>query len=264
MEQGDFNGDDLVDFIFSDDKTKISLARNNGDGTFSVNFSIDLKMVDKITKNDDTRYGLYPYDMDGDGKTDLLVTKATFVNHGALYKETQNIWLRFNGYKFVKEKIVVTDNQDDALAGNIVLGNFSGDGQVGLMNYGKNIFTTNNADAIKMRLYVGENVDISSGKIRSITDGLGATTEISYASLTKPSLRLSAINATKYPFVDIWLDLPVVEKIKQALTTTTYSYGGLNVHAQGKGMLGFERVKLKESFTSKVNPKIRNYHPIHD
>lgn len=268
VEQGDFNGDGLVDFVFSDDKTKISLAMNNGDGTFSVNFSIDLKMVDKITKNDDTRYGLYPYDMDGDGKTDLLVTKATFVNHGALYKGTQNIWLRFNGYKFVKEKIVVTDNQDDALAGNIVLGNFSGDGQVGLMNYGKNIFTTNNADAIKMRLYVGENVDISSGKIRSITDGLGAITEISYASLTKPSLRLSAINATKYPFVDIWLDLPVVEKIKQALTTTTYSYGGLKVHAQGKGILGFERVKLKESFTSKVNENIisvwdmNNYVPL--
>ena len=162
----------------------------------------------------------------------------------------------------------MTDNQDDALAGNIVLGNFSGDGQVGLMNYGKNIFTTNNADAIKMRLYVGENVDISSGKIRSITDGLGATTEISYASLTKPSLRLSAINATKYPFIDIWLDLPVVEKIKQALTTTTYSYGGLKVHAQGKGMLGFERVKLKESFTSKVNENIisvwdmNNYVPL--
>ena len=162
----------------------------------------------------------------------------------------------------------MTDNQDDALAGNIVLGNFSGDGQVGLMNYGKNIFTTNNADAIKMRLYVGENVDISSGKIRSITDGLGAITEISYASLTKPSLRLSAINATKYPFVDIWLDLPVVEKIKQALTTTTYSYGGLKVHAQGKGMLGFERVKLKESFTSKVNENIisvwdmNNYVPL--
>ena len=136
------------------------------------------------------------------------------------------------------------------------------------MNYGKNIFTTNNADAIKMRLYVGENVDISSGKIRSITDGLGATTEISYASLTKPSLRLSAINATKYPFVDIWLDLPVVEKIKQALTTTTYSYGGLKVHAQGKGILGFERVKLKESFTSKVNENIisvwdmNNYVPL--
>ena len=86
--------------------------------------------------------------------------------------------------------------------------------------------------------------------------------------MTKPSLRLSAINATKYPFVDIWLDLPVVEKIKQALTTTTYSYGGLKVHAQGKGMLGFERVKLKESFTSKVNENIisvwdmNNYVPL--
>lgn len=105
-------------------------------------------------------------------------------------------------------------------------------------------------------------------KFSSITDGLGATTEISYASLTKPSLRLSAINATKYPFVDIWLDLPVVEKIKQALTTTTYSYGGLKVHAQGKGMLDFERVKLKESFTSKVNENIisvwdmNNYVPL--
>lgn len=45
MEQGDFNGDGLVDFVFSDDKTKISLAMNNGDGTFSVNFSIDLKWL---------------------------------------------------------------------------------------------------------------------------------------------------------------------------------------------------------------------------
>lgn len=256
VEQGDFNGDGLVDFVCSNKETQIYLALNNGDGTFSVNFVLNLNLVDNITKNDDTRYGLYPYDMDGDGKTDLFVTKAKFLKFTNRYKHTQNLWLRSNGYKFIREKEVVTDNQDDALPGNIILGNFSGDGQVGIMNYGKNIFTANNTDAIQMRLYVGANVDISSGKIRSITNGLGATTEITYASLTKPSLRLSTINATKYPLVDVCMDLPVVEQVTQGLMTTTYNYGSMKVHAQGKGMLGFERVKSEESFTGKVDENI--------
>lgn len=37
MEQGDFNGDGLVDFVHCDNNGNTNFAFNNGDGTFTAN-----------------------------------------------------------------------------------------------------------------------------------------------------------------------------------------------------------------------------------
>lgn len=48
MEQGDFNGDGLVDFVHCDNNGNTNFAFNNGDGTFTAKYAIKLDMKDKL------------------------------------------------------------------------------------------------------------------------------------------------------------------------------------------------------------------------
>lgn len=261
MEQGDFNGDGLVDFVHCDNNGNANFAFNNGDGTFTVKYAIKLDMKDKNTGKDDDKYEIIPFDMDGDGKTDLLALKSDYKYHGGFhnhysFRNTQVAWLRSTGEKLVQEKVVFTNGETDAIGGNVIVGDFTGDGQMSIMGYGKNIYNANASDSIKMRLYATQNYSVSSGKINTVTDGLGNVTSIEYASLTDSTVCLPTITSAKFPVVDIRPDLVMVKRSLAHGLTTDYRYGGLKTHVQGLGLIGFERTQSKVSFNNETTESI--------
>ena len=261
MEQGDFNGDGLVDFVHCDNNGNANFAFNNGDGTFTAKYAIRLDMKDKNTGKDDDKYEIIPFDMDGDGKTDLLALKSDYKYHGGFhnhysFRNTQVAWLRSTGEKLVQEKVVFTNGETDAIGGNVIVGDFTGDGQMSIMGYGKNIYNANASDPIKMRLYATQNYSVSSGKINTVTDGLGNVTSIEYASLTDSTVCLPTITSAKFPVVDIRPDLVMVKRSLAHGLTTDYRYGGLKAHVQGLGLIGFERTQSKVSFNNETTESI--------
>lgn len=261
MEQGDFNGDGLVDFVHCDNNGNANFAFNNGDGTFTAKYAIRLDMKDKNTGKDDDKYEIIPFDMDGDGKTDLLALKSDYKYHGGFhnhysFRNTQVAWLRSTGEKLVQEKVVFTNGETDAIGGNVIVGDFTGDGQMSIMGYGKNIYNANASDPIKMRLYATQNYSVSSGKINTVTDGLGNVTSIEYASLTDSTVCLPTITSAKFPVVDIRPDLVMVKRSLAHGLTTDYRYGGLKAHVQGLGLIGFERTQSKVSLNNETTESI--------
>lgn len=259
MEQGDFDGDGMADFVYSEEDGNTYFALNKGNGTFDVKFAVQLDMKDKNTGKDNLRFCLIPFDMDGDGKTDLLATKADYRYHGGIfhpnhytYRNTRTEWLRSDGEKLILDRAVVTDNEEDALEGNIIVGDFMGEGLPTVMNYGKNIYEANSTDSIQMRLYANAGYAMSSGKICKITDGLGGVSTIEYASLLAPTVSVDAKGKSSFPVVDLHVSLPVVEKIIDKDVVSTYQYGGLKMHTQGIGLLGFDRTIVNKETAGEI------------
>lgn len=218
-------------------------------------------MKDKNTRQDNDKYEIIPLDLDGDGKTDLIALKADYRYHGGFhnhysFRNTQVAWLRSTGEKLVQEKVVFTNGETDAIGGNVIVGDFTGDGQMSIMGYGKNIYNANASDSIKMRLYATQNYSVSSGKINTVTDGLGNVTSIEYASLTDSTVCLPTITSAKFPVVDICPDLVMVKRSLAHGLTTDYRYGGLKAHVQGLGLIGFERTQSKVSFNNEMMESI--------
>ena len=249
MEQGDFNGDGLVDILYCKKDGNTYFAMNNGNGTFDVKYAAKLDMVDKNTRKDDNYFTFITYDQDGDGKTDLLVSKADFRYHGGFhnhysYRNTLTEWLRSDGNKLDLDKRVFTNNQEDAKSGNLIIGDFTGDGRVSVMNYGKNIYNVDSSDSIQFRLYTNSNLDAASGRVIKITDGLGAESIIDYAASTTSNVKLDKCTSLSFPVLDVQASFSVVSKTISLGITKCYQYGGLKFHVQGKGLLGFDHTKV--------------------
>ncbi len=264
--QGDFNGDGLTDFVYFQQSWDFFFALNNGNGTFNIRKAATLDITDYgSSKKDDEEFLLLPYDMDGDGKTDLMIVKGDFKRHHDLtssyfrYKNTQLAWLRSDGNKLVLDKENYIDSEADAKEKNYLLGSFTADGQPGVLHYGKDIANFSNSDAVKIRAYVNGAYNITSGKVEKFMDGLGNTHIITYNSLQNPSCYVAQKNA-QYPMIDVHVALPVVSSVTQsngaaALLKSNYSYEGLKCHAQGKGLLGFAKTTIEHAT---LNQKIQS------
>ena len=89
VEQGDFNGDGLADFVYvGGNSADYYFAMNNGNGTFSISHAITYDIHDQSTDRDDRRFTLTPIDIDRDGLTDLVISKADFEHEGGFSHTT--------------------------------------------------------------------------------------------------------------------------------------------------------------------------------
>lgn len=274
MEQGDFDGDGLVDFVcIPQSEWSIKFIRNNGDGYFTLIGSTNVDFVDKNTDKDDDTFALRVADFDKDGRSDIFVSKQDMEYHGGLfrnyysYRKTQNRWFLSDGSKpGLWKSIDKTRNADDSKEAYIFTGDFDGDGYLDIANYGSDL--TNAADNAftenTINIYTFS-TDVSAGHVRSITNGFGGQASITYLSGTNPKVYSKGnTENTGYPVNTYTLATPLVAKVTQSNGVldeiyTDYFYGGLKGHVLGRGLLGFsfistitQRGGLSETRTSEI------------
>lgn len=262
IQQGDFDGDGLVDFVYNcgAGDTNLWIAYNNGDGTFRIAHGANIDTFDHDTEKDDNRFSLMVWDMDYDGLTDVMVCKAGYryaVGHLLIDKFTQTAvrWLRSTGNGFVLKQASSKDRENDALENSIFLGDFDGDGQMELANYGSKLNVDDISFNGEINVYKVSGNLANAGKVEEVFDGFDISHSIQYAYATSPNVYKRTI-PSNYPVNTYTLPISVVKHVRSGnghigMQEADYSYEDLRIHIAGRGLLGFNKV-IKANTTLNV------------
>ncbi|MBR5988819.1 MAG: VCBS repeat-containing protein [Prevotella sp.] len=259
IQQGDIDGDGLIDFVYCKPRqTYLWVARNNGDGTFNITQTDDIGVSDGKSEKDDDKFSITVWDIDHDGKSDVTVCKAEYKKNlfQNKYLNTHVKWLYSNGTTLKLVKSTTKSREDDAKESSIFLGDFDGDGNMELANYGSNLNSTSDTFT-ENKLYVYRNSSdlTQTGKITRIVDGMGNRTDIRYASGTNPAVYTKTASATnQYPVNTYTLPTSLVRSVTSTngaagSQTVEYAYKDLKIHVAGAGVLGFAETSKNNTTT---------------
>lgn len=250
VRDGDFNGDGLPDILTNaTNSNDWYFYLNKGDGTFTKKMACQKDIYDQSGSFDDDKFTCLVYDMDGDGKSDVYMSKAMFYPIG-LFQQVRSYWMLSNGSSLIQKKASTSQKAENAAPGNYMLGSFSGDGQLELAHYGYDCYNGVNSNVSStLRKFPNSNYAPGNGRVKKITNGLGHTSQITYKSLTDESVYTRS-GIGEYPLFIVKPALPVVS------TTTigngmagnlisNYSYEDLMVHQPGRGLLGFTTMTVE-------------------
>lgn len=246
-QQGDFDGDGLLDFVYNvANESFLWIARNNGDGTFCCVKSDDIGVSDQMTLNDNSRFSIHVCDANRDGKSDVMFCKAIYKGYSPIYDHTQIKWLFSDGITLRSKRSNTTNCESDANENCIFSGDFDGDGFVEIANYGNDLLRSQYSSAKENQIHVySDHSDTSIGRIYRIIDGMGNDNYIDYAYVTNPRVYTRTPATTnQYPVNTYSLPLPVVKKVSidngvAGTQEIEYSYHDLRIHMKGAGSLGF-------------------------
>ncbi len=249
-QQGDFDGDGLIDFVYNvAEESYLRIAHNNGDGTFSLIKTDDIGISGSRPRTDDSHFSIVAYDINRDGRSDVMVCKAQYTPQGLKYSETKAIWMLSNGNTLTIDKNITKTREEDANERYIFLGDFDGDGHIELANYGACLSQNlGGFQENKIYLYPNNSYQAKTGRVTGITDGMGNKTSIEYAYTTSPEVYTKTNTGTNSTDVNtITLPIPVVKKISTTngvagQVEVGYHYRNFMVHTTGGGPLGFSEV----------------------
>lgn len=269
--EGDFNGDGLADYLIAGENSPTwYFYLDNGDGTFDYASACTLPNIYKTgnSEEDGKYFTCLVYDMDGDGMSDVLISKAKYSLSGS-YMQVHTCWLTSNGYCLAIKKELTSSNKEDASVNYYMLGDFNGDGLAEAANYGYNCYW-GGALNTQLRTYANQNYSPTSGKIASIANGYGKATDITYGTLTDPAIYEKGTGAS-YPVVDCILPIHAVSGIienkgTEYADTINFAYGKLKFQVAGKGLLGFGKTirqdhTLSEAGVQEVTLNMESYTP---
>ena len=250
IRNGDFNGDGITDFLTNaTQSTDWYFYFGRGDGTFTKKLACQRDIYDQTGSFDDNQFTCLVYDMDGDGKSDVYMSKAMYHPLG-FFLQVKSYWMLSNGLSLIEKKASTSQNAENASPGNYMLGSFSGDGQPELAHYGYDCYNGTNANVSStLRKFPNNNYAPGNGKVKTITNGLGRKTQITYKSLTDNSVYTRS-DLGEYPLFIVKPALPVVATTtigngKAGTQISNYSYEDLIVHQPGRGLLGFTAMAIE-------------------
>ena len=246
---GDFNGDGALDlFINEKNDSDCYFALGNNDGTFAKTLacSLDGDLRDKDTGLDNERFTILVTDFNNDGRSDIIIGKSDYEKHGPAgysYRYTTYCWKQSTGTTLTEaQRITFGDDRDGPTASHFLLGNFSGIGKPEILGYGRDITGTDSSTDAKLRIYRC-GFTHNDSKITSIIDGMGNYTNVNYATIID-TLVYTKGTGSIYPMADCQIPFHVVSSTESSrgnigVEQIRYRYGGLKLHLQGKGLLGF-------------------------
>lgn len=265
IEQGDFNGDGLADFIYYVGDTYYNLAINNGNGTFSIKEKIlDLEgMYNKEGETaDDDKFNIMIYDIDHDGRSDVVLTCAHYeksksiVYIGNEYKESLIKWVYSDpNTSFSVARTTTITRSTDTMSNNLLIGDFNGDGYAELAGYGCDLYTGNASETDAIHVYSSGGDMTEKGKVSVFFDSFGNRTAISYKPATNPGVcTTEKDNGSSYPVNSYAIPISLVSQVLAGngegdAQRTDYRYENLKVHIGGKGVLGFAKT-MAENITA--------------
>lgn len=251
MYPGDFNGDGLLDFLTNDGSYTWYFWLNNGKGSFNCNAACNLDYRNEsYTGKDDGRVQASVFDIDNDGKSDVVITISHYErDHNWLgqewgnYERTRTYWLRSTGTGL--SAIHYSDYcNEDVFGGTFLTGDFDGDGRTEFISNGYDFWSGAAPNGFK--LYEVPSYTSNTGLVTSITGDYGVTTSITYSTLADNSV-YSRGSVASYPAPVITAPLKVVKSVSvsngaaSGNVQTNYIYSRLRTHRCGRGILGFEK-----------------------
>ena len=261
LDYGDFDGDGLTDILLLDDKDskplsdteykisyKMRTALNRGRGTFTINeaYSCVATINNPLLLTDVVPMTCKVFDFDNDGKDDLLF--ETLQRYG---KENNygRYFLKSDGTKFTKQK----ENASGISVGEVLMGDFDGDGYAELMA-GSSDMMTGGGKVLSQYMYMYDSeADHQTYRLTEVSEANnGARTTIEYSTLCDGTVYTRG-SGSKYPLVDVTMPLSVVSQTNSEVAGSTYGtqyrYGGMRVHRQGLGNLGFTTFEVNNHKT---------------
>ena len=254
MRMGDFNGDGYADFVCNNrNSNDLCLLISNGDGTFSQSIVLSTPDISDhgFTEKDNDKFSSGVLDFNGDGKSDVVVTKTAYwkkhdiTGSWGSFQKTYTYWLKAEGGGLALVKTASSNQADDGLRSRYVTGDFDGDGRVELMNYGYDCYSSTDANVAPQWHVYNYGEAPSANKITQIKGDYERLISLSYSSLSdadvysKSAPQVGAAFATNMP-------LHVVSSATEdngaaGAQTTKYKYDVLYIMPQGKGILGFRK-----------------------
>jgi RHS repeat-associated protein len=281
----DMDGDGLIDFIaetryvyFNDGQSFLAPAKDfkshgagdcNNPFTYSAVFYdfnadglTDRYKADKVQYNNGRSFEnawapqMLPLaDLNGDGKNDSFFRSLSGVLNHPKIAQVSLVYMRdnFGGHSRTKNLA-----DDENLNHFQQLADVDGDG---ILEYTANVTwyclpSTSHqlrqwCETDRIRVYHSDNPP--ARLLRSITSGLGHTTEFEYSFLSNHDIYKKYDDAT-LPMVDVQDSTPVVARFTQSdgaggLITKRYRYEGLKRDKSGRGLLGFAKIS-EENLTA--------------
>jgi RHS repeat-associated protein len=239
---GDFNGDGATDVLtfdsdgLNDNVAKIKYGNSNG-ATATISFPSQPYRTYAPPYNGDSIHFVRVGDWNGDGMADIAMFTGS---NWTIYLSTGSSFVQAAvlGISHLFEDPIVSDLNSDGAADVW----FSNDTYIPGITY--------LSGTAWISPYVPE-------RIQTISNGIGATTTITYDRLNRNGSFYTKGSGAVFPTQDIDGPIYAVEHVDQSngiggVFTISYAYAGLKRNVHGRGFLGFTQVKQTNAQTNVV------------
>ena len=260
IEIGDFNGDGKEDLlvIYFDGAPKNAIFYSSGGGFTQRDIAVSHVWWDK---------DYIVADLNNDGITDIYyqttevdwVNRKYIINNTCLYKHSGDgtgftIVENVEDFRLPEKMIAIEKNP-------LHVGDFSGDGEKEVFVHFEVVF----GDHVKdfegasgsfqnwRRGFYFRNSNPPDDRIIQVINGLGMKQRIAYKPYSPASYQLQfdyPVMKYRYPFSTVHSIETQMPNSSAYYPSTQYNFAGMQVHAQGKGILGFKLTEVTNGITN--------------